>query len=123
METAEVFCDQNGLGLYLLSSHLRERSFGELELDSHERYQEIWDQDDLSDSHNHLGSESPAQVRGRLTAFMDEIEGRFSSTNIIVVAHGDTLQILQTIFAGIACNRHRSLPHLNNAELRKLNRG
>lgn len=40
---------------------------------------------------------------------------------VILVAHGDVLQILQTAFEGVDPREHRSLPHLPNAELRWLN--
>ena len=46
------------------------------------------------------------------------------ANNIYVfVAHGDTLQILQTAFAaeiGFDARKHRSLPHLRNAEVREM---
>eukprot|EP01051_Picozoa_sp_SAG22_P013234 SAG22_NODE_1458_length_4379_cov_5.524766_3_plen_282_part_00 len=41
---------------------------------------------------------------------------------VVLVAHGDVLQILQTAFEpDMEPNQHRSLPHLPNAELRLLN--
>ena len=39
---------------------------------------------------------------------------------VILVAHGDVLQILQSAFAKIDGRRHRSLPHLETAQLRHL---
>jgi hypothetical protein len=39
---------------------------------------------------------------------------------VALVSHGDTLQILQAAFAGVAPNLHRSLPHLKNCEVRPL---
>jgi len=41
----------------------------------------------------------------------------------VLVAHGDTLQILQTAFAAeidFDARKHRSLPHLGNAEVREM---
>jgi len=41
--------------------------------------------------------------------------------DIILVSHGDTLQILQTYFQGIDPHRHRTLPHLETCTFRLLN--
>ena len=40
----------------------------------------------------------------------------------VVVAHGDVLQILQTHFVRVPPAMHRSLPHLDKAEVRWLYR-
>ncbi len=40
---------------------------------------------------------------------------------ILLVSHGDILQILQTAFAGIRSGLHRTLPHLETAQLKRLN--
>ena len=48
-------------------------------------------------------------------------EGGSERWGVVLVAHGDVLQILQTAFsAEIEPAAHRSLPHLPNAELRSL---
>ena len=39
---------------------------------------------------------------------------------VVLVAHGDVLQILQTRFACVDPRTHRSLPHLETAPLRSL---
>ena len=41
---------------------------------------------------------------------------------ILLVSHGDTLQITLTAYAGIAPERHRSLEHLSNCDVRELTR-
>mmetsp|Transcript_101209 Transcript_101209/g.326136 ORF Transcript_101209/g.326136 Transcript_101209/m.326136 type:complete len:81 (-) Transcript_101209:64-306(-) len=42
------------------------------------------------------------------------------SAIVVLVSHGDALQLLQTAFQGSPAGVHRSLPHLNPAELREL---
>lgn len=42
---------------------------------------------------------------------------------VLFVAHGDVLQIGQTLFAGMPGSRHRELPHLPTATLRRLGEG
>ena len=39
---------------------------------------------------------------------------------VVLVAHGDVLQIAQTAFADVDPRTHRSLEHLETATLRKL---
>jgi hypothetical protein len=39
---------------------------------------------------------------------------------VVLVAHGDVLQILQTAFARVDVTRHRSIEHLPTATLRAL---
>jgi broad specificity phosphatase PhoE len=38
----------------------------------------------------------------------------------VLVSHGDTLQILQAAFLRMSPTRHRSLPGLETAEIRRL---
>ena len=42
---------------------------------------------------------------------------------VVLVAHGDVLQILQTSFARVDVRQHRSLEHLQTATLRELVQG
>ena len=49
-----------------------------------------------------------------------ELEQRFSGRDILLVSHGDTLQILQAGFRGMSPARHRGLPHLDTAEIRRI---
>lgn len=80
--------------------------------------------------------ESLHHVRQRACDLIEEKEGidkndsdnsdstKHPGNNIYVfVAHGDTLQILQTAFApeiDFDARKHRSLPHLGNAEVREM---
>ena len=116
-----MFCALVGAAGPILSESLRERSFGKLEGESHLRYNEVWQEDARSRDHHLFGSESPADVSARLLEFLGGMEVSYDGNSVVVVAHGDILQILQTIFAGMECNRHRDLPHLEPGELRRLN--
>ena len=46
--------------------------------------------------------------------------GRDSGKIFVLVSHGDALQITQTAFAGIPPAQHRSLEHMNPAQVREL---
>ncbi|KAI3910230.1 hypothetical protein MKW92_035481 [Papaver armeniacum] len=82
---------------------LRERFFGpSFELQSHERYAEIWDHDEKGPLMKpEEGGESVADVASRLATAVETIEKDFHGCTVLVVSHGDPLQILQTIISAI----------------------
>jgi len=49
-----------------------------------------------------------------------DCEGHLNGETCLLIAHGDILQILQTVFYGLPAARHRELPHLETAEVRLL---
>jgi glucosyl-3-phosphoglycerate phosphatase len=69
------------------------------------------------------GVERAADVLGRATAFIADLERRFAGRDILLVSHGDTLQILQAGFLLMDPSGHRRLPHLETAEIRTLRLG
>ncbi|MGB1258084.1 MAG: histidine phosphatase family protein [Thiolinea sp.] len=100
--------------------HLRERFFGELELGSHGNYQRVWDKDVQDSAHTAFQVESADSVLERTTGLVQKLEKDFSNEVFLLVAHGDTLQILQTAFQQVPVTQHRALQHLNTAEIREL---
>ena len=52
--------------------------------------------------------------------FITECETSFSGQSLLLVSHGDALQILQTTFQKEDASRHRSQQHLETAEIRRL---
>ncbi|XP_071700575.1 metal-independent phosphoserine phosphatase [Rutidosis leptorrhynchoides] len=81
---------------------LRERYFGPLfELQSHDKYTEIWDLDEIDPFMKPKGGESVADVVSRLTSALVQIESEFQGCAILIVSHGDPLQILQTILNAV----------------------
>ena len=100
---------------------LRERHFGELEMTSDDRYKEIWREDASNPDSHPNGCESVNQVMARVTALVVHCEERYADETILLVSHGDALQILQTAFARLDGARHRQLQHLDTAEIRRLN--
>jgi glucosyl-3-phosphoglycerate phosphatase len=67
--------------------------------------------------------EPAAAVLDRATAFIAQLERRHCGRDILLVSHGDTLQVLQAGFSGVDPSRHRSVPHLATAEIRQLRLG
>ncbi|KAJ6793278.1 Uncharacterized protein M6B38_111920 [Iris pallida] len=101
-QTAEVVA--NVLGIPFQSSQckvmveLRERFFGpSFELLSHDKYPEIWALDAKDPFMPPEGGESVSHVVSRLSKALENIETECQGCAILVVSHGDPLQILQAI--------------------------
>lgn len=103
---------------------LRERGYGDYELQSDSNYDICW-AEDASETHGENSShhvESPRSVAERAAAFINEIESKMQGKTVILVAHGDICQIIQTLFTeGFEPWQHRQLPHVNTADWRQLN--
>ena len=106
-----------------LDPRLRERNFGELELTADSGYADVWEADAENPDHQLMGVESVNQVMQRVTSVIVEYEGRCSDTSILLVSHGDALQILETAFARMDGSAHRQLEHLHTAQIRELQFG
>jgi len=119
-ETAEVLCEEGSLAPPALDPRLRERGFGSLEGGSNTAYERVWEADLLAADAAILGCEPVAAVRARLLALVLEVDAAHEGKRVVLVSHGDPLQILATAFLGLPANGHRSLPHLDTAELRRL---
>jgi probable phosphoglycerate mutase len=99
---------------------LRERDFGELELGADDRYNEVWQQDEVNPDSQFRGVESVNQLMARVSSVVADYENQYSGATILFVSHGDALQILQTAFARLDASTHRQLEHLHTAEIRQL---
>jgi probable phosphoglycerate mutase len=100
---------------------LRERFFGELDGQDDDAYPNVWSRDLIDPNHSEQGVESVSSVLARTTELLESLESSYRGQHILLVAHGDVLQILQTLFAGVSPAQHRQLPHLQVAEIRRLN--
>ena len=118
IETANLVTAEAGLPPVYLCPDLRERDFGTLELASNQRYDDVWDEDrrDVTT----FNVERPDSVRRRGLRAIEFAERFFSDADVVVVSHGDCLQILQTFFLDLHPNDHRDVPHLQTGELRRL---
>ncbi|XP_022971095.1 uncharacterized protein LOC111469867 [Cucurbita maxima] len=77
---------------------LRERYFGpSFELLSHDKYAEIWALDEEDPFMRPEGGESVEDVASRLAKAVLQMESQFQGCAILVVSHGDPLQIFQTV--------------------------
>ena len=62
------------------------------------------------------------KVFSRTRSLIDKLEEEFylKGMFVLLVSHGDTLQITMTRYAGVAPECHRSLCHLGNGDVREI---
>ncbi|MDQ0736420.1 histidine phosphatase family protein [Arthrobacter agilis] len=117
-QSADILAGVLGSGAPTIDPRLRERHFGGFDGTGVENYARVWAADLRGEPTP--GVESVERVRARVRDLLTEIEALHAGQVVVLVAHGDTLQILETIFAGIPPTEHRSLEPLLNAEIRRL---
>jgi len=115
------------------SPALRERFFGDFEGKSNYYYETVWENDKTQAANfdvktgefcqpncqNFRGTEGVENVYKRVVDLIRSIEKIQEKMYVILVSHGDALQILQCYFHNQNPYLHRSLPHLETCELRK----
>lgn len=122
MDTTEVIHEaMPGKAVFVQASELRERFFGDLDMQSNEFYENVWDIDARNPSHTRYDVESVLSVLERSEQIIRVMENIYQDALVILSGHGDPLQILETSFRGMDPSQHRELPPLENAELRLLN--
>ena len=120
MQTARIVQNLIQCGEPRIDSRLRERDFGDWELQSSTIYPDIWQQDAIDPTHRLGNVESALHVRNRLVDLVRSIEAEMQGRTILLVSHADPLQILQTAFLGIDVSLHRSLDAWATAGIRPL---
>jgi broad specificity phosphatase PhoE len=119
-QSAEVAGLVLGVKKISIQVALRERDFGDLELTSNANYDPVWEEDARDATHSLFSVESAAAVLSRTTALVLAFERAYVARTILLVSHGDTLQIMQCAFQRLAPEHHRTLPSLAVGELREL---
>ena len=149
-QTAQIVRARLGAPPVVVAAALRERCFGDLEGTATGNYARVWAADEAgaadtgaaaatgadggdagadsgdagADSGEAGGGVEPAAaVLDRATALVTDLERRYAGRDILLVSHGDTLQILQAGFLRMDPAAHRRLPHLGVAEIRPLRLG
>jgi broad specificity phosphatase PhoE len=118
-QTAEEFAAGLGAAPPRLEERLRERSFGTHDEGPASAYEHIWAID--RDRGLHEGEvEQVDAVAARVLAVLREADELAAEAPVVLVAHGDVLQIALALGEGADPHDHRDVPHLGNAELRRL---
>jgi probable phosphoglycerate mutase len=119
-ETAEIVQNVLGCEAVHLTAALRERFFGTWDQTHDSNYHKVWDEDSRNPEHKINEVESTIEVLRRIILLITDLEEKYQGSSILLVSHGDALQILQTAFERISPAYHRQLQQLANAEIRKL---
>ncbi|MCP8688383.1 histidine phosphatase family protein [Marinobacterium sedimentorum] len=115
-----------------LDAGLRERFFGRWEGLADSGYGQVWQQDEadtdgcMDNARQDAGNRGEGSVepvscvlqRGLDT--LRALETRHAGEVLLLVSHGDWVQILQTAFVGLAACAHRRISHHQTAEIRPL---
>lgn len=117
-QTAEIAAAALGCSPPVLERRLRERFFGRWEGTSAANYEPVWQRDEKEEGGD--GVESPAELTARLSAIIEELEGRESGRCFLLVSHGDPLRFLQLWALGRPTREHQSIRHFAPAEVRPL---
>ncbi len=104
---------------FLRTTHTAARvaaAFG-LEMQKEERLREVWAFDAQNADHTQWQVEPVKRVAARMVAALEALEQRFEGETVLVVSHGDPLQILLTALAGKPLTQHREQPALLPASI------
>ncbi|EGD79962.1 hypothetical protein PTSG_10244 [Salpingoeca rosetta] len=83
----------------------------------------VWEEDAKDAAHTKFNVESVQTVVDRTRALLMELNDKHHNATIVLVAHGDTLQICQTWVQRLPLTTHRNVEYLGNADLRKIASG
>lgn len=119
-ETSEILKRIWRTGEIIYTPNLRERFFGDFEGNNNKDYEKIWELDKSGEDLQPYSIESTGHVAERVKNFIMDLESRFEGKTIFLISHGDCLQILQAVKMNLSPKEHRSVPHLNVAEIREI---
>lgn len=120
-ETASLVAHFLSLPSPVCEPLLRERFFGHLDGCSDDHYEQVWQQDATHPHKLDNNVETTEQVFRRAITVIETLEKRYKNQTILLVSHGDVLQILRTAWFDFAPHEHRKLPAINTAEIILLN--
>ena len=118
-ETAKLLASELGVELRL-SKRLRERFFGTFEGQANSNYQRVWDRDCKENNTADWNVESLDSVGQRMLSEAAASNESVENQSIVLVSHGDPLQILETELLGLPLSSHRDRKALKPGELRRL---
>lgn len=118
-QSAEIVAEWHNLPAPIINPGLRERWFGDWDGQSDIHYQDVWNNDITPDPNNDKNVEPVEKVLQRGLDVIKQLEQEYSDKLILLVSHGDMLQILRTAFKGAPASQHRKLPHHQTAQIIK----
>lgn len=120
-KTAEIAKEVLGVkdGI-IIDERLKERHFGDFEKTHNSNYQKVWEADIENPGHKNDNVESAQEVQQRTLSLIDDLEKKYANKKVLLVSHGDALQILQTGMLQKSPAVHRQLEHINTAQIIEL---
>lgn len=123
-ETAAIACqalrEAGAQARLRFDPRLRERRFGAAEGASNRLYEPAWELDARDPTHRLWGAESAQDVAERLLALVRELRRARGQARVLLVSHGDPLQIASAALRGRSPGLHRQEPHWEPAQVRAL---
>ncbi len=119
-QTADIIAGVIKSNHVYTTEKLRERSFGDFEKKSKDNLESIWESDMRNTTKRFMHVETTQEVFDRVDAFINELEEKYTNKTIILVSHGDVLQILLACWQNFSPGEHRNVFPIKNAEVRKL---
>ena len=120
-ETAQLAAEcLDSCNTVTIDTRLRERYFGDYEANSADLYDTVWQADKQDPQQTLNNVESVASVADRMCDLIKSVDTEFNNQTLLIVSHGDPLQILECCFRGADIATHRELQPLQTAELRFL---
>lgn len=119
-ETAQILIEELEGEILILDTRLRERYFGEYEKQNNSNYRRVWEEDRKNFKHKIKNVESCQEVFFRINNLFLELESKYEGKEIILVSHGDILQIFLTGLKNLNLSRHRELESIKTAEIIKI---
>ncbi|WP_447045782.1 histidine phosphatase family protein [Vreelandella sp. H-I2] len=105
-----------------VDKRLRERIFGDFEGQADAHYPDVWALDSRNAEHGQHQVEAVSSVAARMSAVMEGLEQQYEGETILIVSHGDPLQILLTALANKPLTQHREQPALLPASITQIGR-
>lgn len=118
VRTAEVFSSTFGCAPPIIVPELRERWFGFWNGTVDASYAKVWERDKAVSSHTERGVESTELVLARMSACVRSCEYYYAKKDIVLVSHGDPLNILGCEFRDESPKYHRFRSPLKPADFR-----
>ena len=121
-ETAEILHSELGVEQPIrFEIALRERGLGSMNMTYNwDNVPQMWALDELDPTHTEYNCESVMSMTVRTSRLVQQLDKEYNDMNIILVSHGDPCQCLHAIFIGLNPNEFRTIPGIQNCEIRSL---
>lgn len=120
VETANIVKEVLHASQIIVEPKLRERFFGKFEKTPAANYHLVWVEDNINPAQKRNGVESVIEVQSRMTKLICLLEKKYCRRKILLISHGDPLQILEASFLRKKKMNHLLVPMPNKAEIREM---